>query len=270
MAAGQEPLTTSPGDEEPAIEMRVLTSIEEFRQTLEVQRGVWGFSDTDLVPPRIQSVARYIGGLVLGAFDGDRMVGFSLSFPGLKEDGRGYWHSHMTGVLKPYQNRRIGRQIKLRQREEAIHARVDLVEWMFDPLEIRNSHFNIERLGVIVRRYLPNQYGITSSPLHGALPTDRLVAEWHVQSPRVRTLVDRDESLEKEVETNIAIPEEIGELRSRDPEAAAKIQEQVREEFQRLLDQGLAVIGYRRNADGGLFELGFLEAQPLGCGIEPE
>lgn len=261
-------MRADPAQEEPAIDIRALGTIEEFRETLDVQRGVWSFSETDQVPPRILSVARYIGGLVLGAYDGDKLIGFSLTFPGLKEDGRGYWHSHMTGVLKPYQNRRIGREIKLRQRQEAMQARVGLVEWMFDPLEIRNAYFNIERLGVIVRRYVLNQYGITSSPLHGALPTDRLVAEWHVNSSRVRSLLNRGETIGKDIERLVRVPADISALRERNPEAARAIQDRIRSELLSAFAEGLAVIGYRREPEGGAFELGNLGAQPIGSCIE--
>ena len=253
MAAGQESLST------PDIEVRVLSEHEEFRETLNVQMGVWKFSQIDQVPPRILSVSKYIGGLVLGAYDGKRMIGFSLSFPGMKRGGATYWHSHMTGVLEEYQNRGIGYKIKLKQREEAIRRGVELVEWMFDPLQIRNAHFNIEKLGVIVQTFLPNQYGITSSPLHGGMPTDRLVAEWNVASIRVATAVAGGEMADRRMEQTIQIPSEIDEWRARDPEQALSVQTRVHEEFQKYFSQGLAVIGYERNEQGGAFQLG-----PLG------
>ncbi len=90
----------------------------------------------------------------------------------------------MLGVVDDYRNAGVGRRLKLAQREEALARGIDLVEWTFDPLEIKNAFFNIERLGAIVRRYVQNQYGITASPLHGGLPTDRCVAEWWLRSPR--------------------------------------------------------------------------------------
>ena len=96
-----------------------------------------------------------------------------------------YLHSHMLGVKSEYRNTGLGRRLKLFQREDAIAHGYDLMEWTFDPLEIKNAYFNLERLGAIARRYNINQYGITTSPLQGFLPTDRLVAEWWLKSERV-------------------------------------------------------------------------------------
>lgn len=254
MAAGQESITA------PDIEVRVLSEHDEFRETLNVQMGVWKFSQIDQVPPRILSVSKYIGGLVLGAYDGKRMIGFSLSFPGMKRTGTAYWHSHMTGVLDEYQNRGIGLKIKLKQRQEAIRYGIELVEWMFDPLQIRNAHFNIEKLGVVIQRFLPNQYGITSSPLHGGLPTDRLVSEWNVMSTRVAAAIAGGVGADRQVEQTIQIPAAIDEWRANDPEKARSVQMRVREEFQKHFGQGLAVIGYQRNEQGGAYQLGPLDA----------
>ena len=94
----------------------------------------------------------------------------------------------MTAVLRAYRNQGVGRKLKLFQRQEALSRGIDLIEWTFDPLEIKNAYFNF-RLGAIARRFIPNMYGITTSPLHGGLPTDRLVAEWRLRSPRVRRAV---------------------------------------------------------------------------------
>ena len=201
-------------------------------------------------------MARYIGGLILGAYDGEQMIGFNFSLPGMKRDGSRYWHSHMTGVLDGYQNLGIGYKIKLKQREQAISSRVGLVEWLFDPLQIRNARFNIEKLGCVVKRFLPNQYGITSSPLHGGLPTDRLVAEWQVMSKRVETVVTGGAPSDRQVETTIAVPREIDEWRANDPERARAVQDRVRREFQHCFGKGLAVIGYERTEAGGAFQLG--------------
>lgn len=250
MAAGQEQLDA------PAVEIRVLQDLAEFEETLRIQSEVWGFSEADQVPSRLLGVARFIGGLVLGAYDGARMIGFSLAFPGRKPSGAAYWHSHMTAVLPAYQNSGLGRRIKLRQREEAMQAGVNLIEWTFDPLETRNAYFNIERLGVVVRRYVPNFYGITSSVLQGALPTDRLIAEWHVASPRVEAIVERGEKADRKVEAEVEIPAEVAAMRTSDVAGALAVQSRAREQFERHFEAGLTVLGYRRAASGGVFELG--------------
>ena len=240
---------------DPGVEVRVLTDHADFHATLEVQMQVWGFSETDCVPPRLCAVAEEIGGLVLGAFLGEQMIGYSLSFPGVKDGNRPYWHSHMTGVLPEHQNRGIGRRVKLFQRRQAVRAGIDLIEWTFDPLEIRNAYFNIERLGIIVRHFLPNQYGITSSRLHGGLPTDRLVAEWHVTSERVERTIGGPPLERPAVAATIEVPSEIAELRETDAGKAREIQTRVRQQFQRHLADGLTVVGYQISNTAGVFQL---------------
>jgi predicted GNAT superfamily acetyltransferase len=248
------------------IPIRVLSELGDLFQTAQLQRDIWGFSDTDVVPPRLMKVATEIGGRVLGAYDGAQMIGFSLAIPGVKPSGESYWHSHMTGVLPALQNHGIGRLLKLKQREEAQKAGVDLIEWTFDPLEIRNAYFNVERLGVVVRRFVCNLYGITSSRLHGGLPTDRLVAEWYVNSPRVRAIVDGGASVAKRCEAIVEVPLQIDEWRHGDVDRARHAQDQIRSEFQRLFAGGLGVVGYQRTDRGGAFQLGRFDEQPSAIG----
>src|SRR5260370_18149562 len=126
-------------------------------------------------------VAADTGGEVLGAFDGDRLVGYTLAVVGLR-DRVPYLYSHMTGVSSEYRDRGVGRMLKLFQRTEAPCRGIRLVQWTFDPLELRNAHFNLNRLGAICREYQPNLYGVTTSPLHRGLGTDRLLVEWHLDS----------------------------------------------------------------------------------------
>ena len=167
-----------------AIALRNCTELEEFRACVALQKEVWGFADNELVPLRIFSLAPKIGGQVIGAWDGETLVGFAFSIPGTRS-GHPYLHSHMLAVKEGYRDTGLGRRIKLFQREDAIAHGYELLEWTFDPLEIKNAYLNLERLGAIARRYNINQYGITSSPLQGFLPTDRLVAEWWLTSKRV-------------------------------------------------------------------------------------
>ena len=117
---------------------------------------------------RIFSLAPKIGGQVVGAWDGETLVGFAMAIPGSR-NGRPYLHSHMVAVKEGHRNSGLGRKIKLFQREDAVAQGYELMEWTFDPLEIKNSYFNLERLGAIARRYNVNQYGITNSPLQGFL-----------------------------------------------------------------------------------------------------
>ena len=238
------------------IRIRPLRGLAEFETTVELQKTIWGFVDIDVVPSRLVLVSSQVGGVVLGAFEGPRMVGFSLSMPGRKRDGRSYLHSHMTGVLPEWQNRKIGRRLKLAQRAAALAAGFELIEWTFDPLEIRNSFFNLERLGVVARRYEPNLYGITLSRLHGAIPTDRLVAEWFLKSPRVEKLLEDGVREEHAVERTVAVPAEASQLRNSEPEKAVAMQTAVRERMQSAFAEGLTVYGYRRTEAGGEFLFG--------------
>src|SRR5450755_4347263 len=148
------------------IEIRQITQLEEFASVVGLQREIWGFNDIELLPQRLFVVADKIGGQVLGAFDDGKMVAFCLGIPGLKTGGKYYIHSHMLGVVAEYRNTGLGRRLKLEQREWALGRDVDLIEWTFDPLQLKNAFFNIQRLGAIVRRYVHNQYGTTTSILH--------------------------------------------------------------------------------------------------------
>jgi predicted GNAT superfamily acetyltransferase len=166
------------------ITVRPLHSLDDFRRCVEITREVWGDSELETEPYVTFVVADHTGGQVLGAFDGDLMVGFTKAFLGLHERTP-YLHSHMAAVLPSHRDRRVGRKLKLFQREDALRRDIRLIEWTFDPVETKNAHFNINRLGAISRRYIPNFYGITTSPLHRGLPTDRLLVEWHLDSKRV-------------------------------------------------------------------------------------
>src|SRR5262249_16885563 len=130
--------------ENSVIETRALTTIAEFEEAVEVQKTVWGFADIELLPRRLFVVANKVGGQTFGAFDGDRMVAFLVAIPGIKAGGKLYLHSHMLGTLKEYENRGLGRRLKLMQRDDALSRGIDLVEWTFDPLELKNAFFNIE------------------------------------------------------------------------------------------------------------------------------
>ena len=168
--------------------IRKCHGLDEMSACVSLQKEVWNFTDAELVPLRMFVVAEKIGGQVIGAFDDGKLVAFALSLPGSR-GGHSYLHSQMLAVQSEYRNAGLGRQIKLFQREDALARGFELIEWTFDPLEIKNAYLNIERLGAIARRYHVNQYGITSSPLQGGLPSDRLVAEWWLKSKRVESLV---------------------------------------------------------------------------------
>lgn len=247
------------------IEIRHCHGLAEFEACLDLERRVWGSNDIDVVPSAVFVVVEEIGGQVFGAFDhdaGGRMIGFTLAMPGFHGQQR-YLHSHMTAVLPEYQNRGVGRRLKLFQREDALQKEISLVEWTFDPLELRNAYFNLERLGAIVRRYLPNVYGITTSPLHGNLPTDRFVAEWWLNTDRVRARIAEEavhkghggtEGTEKRV-VRVAVPRNIAELRSGNRAEAESVQSRIRGEFPKWFKAGYAVTGIEFDEENGTYLL---------------
>lgn len=236
-----------------ALEIHQLSKLNEFAEVVRLQREIWGFQDVELLPQRLFVVASKIGGQVLGAFDAGKMVAFCLCIPGLKAGGKYYFHSHMLGVLPAYRNTGLGRRMKLEQRHYALAAGVDLIEWTFDPLEIKNAFFNIERLGAIVRRYVHNQYGTTSSHLHGGLPTDRLVPEWWIRSERVEQLLAGQEMAREKVEGRIPVPADIAEIRKNEPDRARELQVALAAQFDEHFRAGLAVTGFERSADSGTY-----------------
>jgi predicted GNAT superfamily acetyltransferase len=241
-----------------AITIRRCQGLDELRSCVALQKEVWNFSDAELVPLRMFVVAEKVGGQVMGAFDGNEMIGFALSVPGTRS-GHIYLHSHMLAVRKEHRNSGLGRRLKLLQREDALARGIELIEWTFDPLEIKNAYLNIEKLGAIARRYNINQYGITSSPLQGGLPSDRLIAEWWLKSKRVETLLSSGKNPHYTRVAEIQVPAQIYEWKAA-PEKrdkAQEVQERNREQFLKAFNDELAVLGYERDdAGNGKFLLG--------------
>jgi predicted GNAT superfamily acetyltransferase len=242
------------------IDIRPLTERDDLKAAVRLQRQIWGFEDVDLIPLRVFVVAQKIGGQVFGAFDGTHLIGFCMAIPGLKPGGKTYLHSHMLGVLPEYRDARVGRSLKLAQRDDALARGIELIEWTFDPLEIKNAFFNMERLGAVVRRYVLNQYGTTSSPLHGGLPTDRCIAEWWLASPRVKAILAGEKFERPAVETRIEIPSEIATIRANEPECAREVQQKASDQFRAAFDQGLAVIGFEKSERDGTYLIGKWES----------
>jgi len=221
--------------------VRALSGHAEFAEAVRLQKVIWGFPDLELLPVRFFVVASRIGGQTFGAFDGSRMAGFLLAIPGIKPTvknaaGIPYLHSHMLGVLSDYRDSGVGRMLKAAQREDALVRGIRLIEWSFDPFEAKNAYFNLEVLGAIVRTYVPNMYGITASPLHADLPTDRCIAEWWI-ADSVRT--------KAQVAARVSLP----------PQKNRESQEKVARELQRHFADGLAVTGFERSRETGTYLL---------------
>jgi predicted GNAT superfamily acetyltransferase len=220
--------------------IRPLTTLAEFEQCIRLQKDVWGDSDRELVPQHIFVVVAKTGGQLFGAYAGERLVGYLLGLVGLRE-GKGYIHSHMAGVLPAFQNCGIGRNLKLAQREDALARGIELIEWTFDPLRLRNAYFNLARLGAVVRTYLPNVYGLVSSHLDGGRPTDRLLAEWWIGSPRVEKILAGGRHVPASDCARIFVSSD---------QPTIEVQTKVRQQFQALLAQGYTATGVELREGG--------------------
>jgi predicted GNAT superfamily acetyltransferase len=205
-----------------SLTIRELTSTVEFEACLDLQRDGFGWSDVELMPMRFFVVSRHIGGVVLGAFEGDVLVGFLSAIPGVR-DGVPYWHSHMLAVMLNRRDSGIGFQLKQVQKERALKQGIRRIEWTFDPLASRNAYFNIEKLGVIVRRYYPGFYGGDG---------DRLIAEWWLEQPRPVLTGDR---------RRVTIPAEF--------EPASRVR--VRKEFLANFNEDFYVAAFERQGTTG-------------------
>jgi predicted GNAT superfamily acetyltransferase len=238
--------------------IRKCHQLDELRACVALQKEVWNLSDAELMPLRMFAVADKIGGQVIGGFRGDEMLGFALAVPGFR-GGHAYLHSQMLAVSKEHRNAGLGRRIKLFQRDDALARGFELIEWTFDPLEIKNAYLNVEKLGAIARRYSVNQYGISSSPLQGGLPTDRLVAEWWLKSKRVESLLQAGKRPRYEIVTTIFVPAQIYDWKASPAtrNQAKEVQDLNREQFVKSFADELAVLGYERDQQGnGKFLLG--------------
>jgi predicted GNAT superfamily acetyltransferase len=241
-----------------SILIRKCQSLDEMRACVALQKEVWNFADIELVPLRIFVVGEKIGGQVIGAFENNELVGFAFAIPAVR-NRHSFLYSHMLAVRKQYRNSGLGRRLKLFQRDDALARGFELMEWTFDPLEIKNAYLNIEKLGAIVRRYTVNQYGITTSPLQGGLPTDRLVAEWWLKSKRVEQLLKEGTNPSFDNEKTISVPAQIYDWKasSETRSLALEVQNRNRGEFLEAFANGLAVLGYQRDQQGnGKFLLG--------------
>jgi predicted GNAT superfamily acetyltransferase len=229
-----------------SLEVRKCQTLEEFHLCVALQREVWGEVDLELEPTAMFVVASHTGGQVLGAFDGERLAGFTMAVVGWR-DSAPYLHSHMTAVHPDYRNRGVGRMLKLFQREDALLRGIRLVLWTFDPLEFRNAYFNLNRLGAISREFLPNLYGVTTSPLHRGLPTDRLVAEWQLDSQRVVAAVAGLAVQIPDHFVAVELPANYGTSGARDLHISqtAALQERLRAGFAIYFKRNYAVVAVR-------------------------
>lgn len=253
------------------IVLRRLESNAEMRLIQTLEREVWDMSP---IPTHQTFTASKNGGILVGAFDGSRLVGYCYGFAGFK-DGKIYLCSHMMGILPEYQSMGIGKRLKLEQRNIAKQIGYDLITWTFDPLESRNAHLNTSKLFGISRTYIENCYGEMDDGLNRGLPTDRLQIEWWISSSRVedawtpkitkfenpfqttRTatnypILEKDEvELPLEAEgIEVPVPQDFQEIKKQEPQLAMDWRLKIRSVFQQLFKEGFAVIGVRKAGEG--------------------
>jgi predicted GNAT superfamily acetyltransferase len=269
------------------IDIRACQGLDELEACVQLQIETWGYDETEAIPRKTFLLAQKIGGQVIGAFDSEatggnlgnpdgNLVGFAMSLPGVKTiDGKpyAYLHSHMLAVRESHRNRGLGAKLKWEQRRGALSRGIRHMEWTFDPLEIKNAFLNIHRLGAFVCEYRVDFYGVSSSRLQGGLPTDRLLAEWELDSSRVKRLLAQRQPAEHLIEERIMVPAAIQSWKSIEAsrERALAVQQEIRKKFQKAFSQGLGVIGFSRDFEGnGVFELGSLASLKHCLGPDEE
>lgn len=246
---------------ESPIEIRECTTLEEMTECVELQREVFALPEIEISPVRHFVVARNAGGFAIGAYDSGKLVGFVLSLPAFMRGQRALY-SHMTGVRPGYQSHGIGARLKWAQRARALSDGVKYIKWTFEPVKARNAYFNLEKLGAIVTEYSVNFYGTdyaTAPEQSGTrigLASDRLFAEWHLESPKVEALAQgREFSEGREPAATIEIMSDFLGMVAQHAETALAEQLRIRGEFQAAFARGLVARGFRRDGERPAFLL---------------
>jgi predicted GNAT superfamily acetyltransferase len=257
------------------IHFREAETISDYEQCVEIQIRIW-----DMAVPAVEVMTTHrCGGVCIGAFDGDTMIGFVCGIIGRK-DARIFHHSNMLAVVPEYRSHRIGEKLKWKQRDRVLAQGLDLITWTFDPLQAPNANLNINRLGVEIHQYYIDYYGNTGSRLHGGLPTDRFEVEWNLESRRVHQAREGNALVRPDWETLprvnitsgetgslrcdtiafdrdddellIEVPPVITPIMEGDPDLALDWRLKTRQIFQTYFGRGYAIDGFHR-AEGRVF-----------------
>jgi predicted GNAT superfamily acetyltransferase len=235
------------------VEIRQVKTIEEYDACIRLQREVFGLPELEISPRRHLIVSEQAGGWTLGAFVEGKLVGFVHHLSAVQEN-RIFGYSHMMAVAIEYQNQGVGAQLKWAQRARAISEGRDFIKWTFEPVRARNAHFNLNRLGVVVRSYAVNFYGTDYGTNPAArdvgpigMDSDRLFASWELSSPRVAALAEGREVSSGEPEGSIEIPNDFSALLKSDAQAAKEEALRIREEFLRAFSTGLVCRAFQRD-----------------------
>ncbi|MEW6731850.1 MAG: GNAT family N-acetyltransferase [Acidobacteriota bacterium] len=227
--------------------IRFCNTFEDYDKCIELQRLVWNSVDLELTSARIYIISWNAGGFLLGAFTPEEeLVGFLHTFPAHDENNEAIYYSHMLAIKPEWQNSGLGQMLKLRQREQALERGIRLIVWTFDPLQSRNAHFNINKLGCVTRKYKVNLYGTaTSSVFDEGIEADRLLAEWWVRSPRVESVVANQSITIPTDWPFVEIPYDFAAVRSQDLAQARQWRYHVRSEFEKMFADGLICAGFQ-------------------------
>jgi predicted GNAT superfamily acetyltransferase len=242
----------------PEIEIRECVTIAELDNCVRLQREVFGLPDLEISPRRHLIVSRQAGGWTLGAFVGERMVGFVHHLAAVR-GAQIFGYSHMMAVDPTFQNQGVGAQLKWSQRERAIQEGRNFIKWTWDPMQARNAHFNLNRLGVTVSSYATNFYGTDyptnpqlTSDVSAGIDSDRLFANWQLESPRVMSLAPGNfvagNTAPGEAAAMIEIPIDWTKLCRENASQAKQEQLRVRLEFQQAFAAGLVAAGFERSS----------------------
>ena len=255
------------------ITIRDIDDVEEMRAVEELQKEVWGVPDLDVVPMTHLVAAKEAGGVLIGAFDGETLVGFVYGFPSF-ERGQLAHHSHMLAVKPAYRNFDLGRRLKLAQREHVIAQGIELMSWTFDPLQSLNAYFNFSKLGVIADRYFVDFYGQEAASFLHQTGTDRLWVSWFVSSEEVKRRISglsedakvdlevplvqvndddspqRNELAQGHQHLKIEIPADIDSLQQRSPATASRWRQETRRAFTEAINAGYFVAAFTRATRG--------------------
>jgi predicted GNAT superfamily acetyltransferase len=245
------------------IVIRECTTIDELDRCVWLQREVFGLPDIEISPRRHLIVSRQAGGWTLGAFQENELVGFVHHLVAVRENDEIFGYSHMMAVARDFQNKGVGAKLKWAQRERALAEGRRFIKWTWDPMQARNAHFNINRLGVIVRSYADNFYGTDylTDPLQKAhqragLQSDRLFANWNLDSPRVVALADgKSGAMPVPPVDSIPIPHDWASLVKNDVVKARQEQKRVRDSFKDAFARGLICAGFDRSANNPQYRL---------------
>ena len=245
----------SPQTSSADVEVREVLSIDEYDACIKLQRDVFGLPDLEISPRRHLIVSREAGGWTLAAFNEGRIVGFVHHLAAVRgEEIFGY--SHMMAVAADYQNLGVGAKLKWAQRARALSEGRDFIKWTFEPMRGRNAHFNLNRLGVVIREYAVNFYGtdyvtnpVEQSAGASGMDSDRVFASWDLRSSRVEAFAAGRDFQLTEPDQVIEISADFTALLRSDPVAAKREVLRVREEFLALLGAGLVCRAFDRHAN---------------------